>query len=95
MTNRTFDSNEQPIRQFIDEHPFVRENGPIRQTQVYPLFIKITVIYIIVPTGNPFCSRRKKNLIEEIIFSVICAKQANMDEFAGCVKIRKDLTPLK
>ena len=72
MTNRTFDSDEQPIRQFIDEHPFVRENGPIRQTQVYPLFIKITVIYIneIVPTDNPFCSRPKNNLIEEIIFSV-------------------------
>ena len=70
LTNRTFDSDEQPIRQFFDEHPFVRENGPIRQTQVYPLLIKITLIYIIVPTDNPFCSRPKNNRIEEIIFSV-------------------------
>ena len=36
------------------------------------VFIKITVIYIndIVPTDNPFCSRPKNNLIEEIIFLV-------------------------
>ena len=70
MTNRTFDSDEQPIRQFIDEHPFVRENGPIRQTPVYPLFINTTVIYITVPTDNPFCFRHKNNRIE------VCVKIA-------------------
>ena len=58
---------EQPIRQFIDEHPFLRKNGSIRQALFYPLYLPIKS-FILDPKTILISGFRSRQLVDRSLF---------------------------